>query len=418
MDFEVPESIRQTLADLDAFVAAEIAPLQAQDDNQRFFDHRREHARTDWERGGLPAAEWEALLREARRRADAAGWWRWALPRELGGHEAGNLEMALIREHLTAQGLGLHCDLQNEFCVVGNHPTLLMIRDFGSVEQRAEFLEALASGEKRLAFALTEPAHGSDATFLETTATQHGDDWVIAGRKRWNTGVHVATHDIVFARTSGNPGDARGITAFIVPMDSPGVAVGPYLWTFNMPTDHAEVAFDGVRVPASAVLGEVGGGLDVAQHFVHENRIRQAASSLGAAQFCIDQAVAYANRRIVFGRPLSSNQAIQFPLAELHTEAAMLRQLIRFTAWQLDRRHHMQVSDLVAMCNYRANRLACDAADRAMQTCGGMGYSRHMPFEHIYRHHRRYRITEGSEEIQLRRVAQRLFGYDRGAARG
>jgi len=418
MDFEVPESIRQTLADLDAFVAAEIAPLQAQDDNQRFFDHRREHSRTDWERGGLPAAEWEALLREARRRADAAGWWRWALPRELGGHEAGNLEMALIREHLTAQGLGLHCDLQNEFCVVGNHPTLLMIRDFGSVEQQAEFLEALASGEKRLAFALTEPAHGSDATFLETTATLHDGDWVIAGRKRWNTGVHVATHDIVFARTSGDPGDARGITAFIVPMDSPGVAVGPYLWTFNMPTDHAEVAFDAVRVPASAVLGEVGGGLDVAQHFVHENRIRQAASSLGAAQFCIDQAVAFANQRIVFGRPLSSNQAIQFPLAELHTEAAMLRQLIRFTAWQLDRRHHMQVSDLVAMCNYRANRLACDAADRAMQTCGGMGYSRHMPFEHIYRHHRRYRITEGSEEIQLRRVAQRLFGYDHGRPRG
>jgi alkylation response protein AidB-like acyl-CoA dehydrogenase len=165
------------------------------------------------------------------------------------------------------------------------------------------------------------------------------------------------------------------------------------------------------------VFGEVGHGLDLAQHFVHENRIRQAASSLGAAQYCINTAVAYANERITWGRPLSRNQAIQFPLVELHTEAAMLRQLIRSTASSMDRHHHMEVTHLVAMCNYRANRLVCDAADRAMQTCGGLGYSRHMPFEHIYRHHRRYRITEGSEEIQMRKVGQHLFGLG-AASRG
>jgi len=98
---------------------------------------------------------------------------------------------------------------------------------------------------------------------------------------------------------------------------------------------------------------------------------------------------------------------------ELHTEGEMLRQLIRFTAWSLDRHHHMEVTHLVAMCNYRANRFACNAADQAMQTCGGMGYSRHMPFEHIYRHHRRYRITEGSEEIQIRKIGQHLFKIGR-----
>ena len=117
------------------------------------------------------------------------------------------------------------------------------------------------------------------------------------------------------------------------------------------------------------------------------------------------RSVAYAKDRKTFGKPLATNQAIQFPLVELHTEAEMLRGLVRKTAWQLDREHHMEVSDMVAMCNYRANRLVCDAADRAMQVHGGIGYSRHMPFEHIYRHHRRYRITEGSEEIQMRRVA-------------
>ena len=113
-------------------------------------------------------------------------------------------------------------------------------------------------------------------------------------------------------------------------------------------------------------------------------------------------------------KQLSINQGIQYPLVEMHTQAAMLRQLIRETAWRLDQRHHMEVTHQVAMCNYRANRLACDAADRGMQTCGGMGYSRHMPFEHIYRHHRRYRITEGAEEIQMRKVAQHLFGFGRG----
>ncbi|HEY3139934.1 MAG TPA: acyl-CoA dehydrogenase family protein [Acidimicrobiales bacterium] len=413
MDFDIPPEIQATLDDLDAFIEREIRPLEQQDDNIRFFDHRREYARTDFEAGGVPRSEWEALLAEMRRRADTAGWLRWALPEEFGGHGAGNLEMAIIREHLALKGLGLHNDLQNESSIVGNFPTVLMMRDFGTDSQRAEWMPGFLDGTRRLAFGLTEPNHGSDATFLETTAVADGDEWVITGRKRFNSGLHHATHDIIFARTSGEPGSPVGITAFLVPTDAPGFSVDFFWWTFNMPTDHAEVTLDSVRVPSSAVFGRVDHGLELAQHFVHENRIRQAASSLGAGQFCINEAVAYANGRTVWNRPLSTNQAIQFPLAELHTETAMLRQLVRFTAWQLDQRHHMEVTHLVAMCNYRSNRLACDAADRAMQTCGGIGYSRHMPFEHIYRHHRRYRITEGAEEIQIRKVAQNLFGLGR-----
>jgi alkylation response protein AidB-like acyl-CoA dehydrogenase len=413
VDFDIPPEIQATLDDLDAFIEREIRPLEQQDDNIRFFDHRREYARTDFEAGGVPRSEWEALLAEMRRRADTAGWLRWALPEEFGGHGAGNLEMAIIREHLALKGLGLHNDLQNESSIVGNFPTVLMMRDFGTDSQRAEWMPGFLDGTRRLAFGLTEPNHGSDATFLETTAVADGDEWVITGRKRFNSGLHHATHDIIFARTSGEPGSPVGITAFLVPTDAPGFSVDFFWWTFNMPTDHAEVTLDSVRVPSSAVFGRVDHGLELAQHFVHENRIRQAASSLGAGQFCINEAVAYANGRTVWNRPLSTNQAIQFPLAELHTETAMLRQLVRFTAWQLDQRHHMEVTHLVAMCNYRSNRLACDAADRAMQTCGGIGYSRHMPFEHIYRHHRRYRITEGAEEIQIRKVAQNLFGLGR-----
>jgi alkylation response protein AidB-like acyl-CoA dehydrogenase len=349
-----------------------------------------------------------------RKLADAAGWLRYALPAALGGQDGSNLDMAVIREHLAARGLGLHNDLQDESSIVGNFPSLLVMERFGTDAQRAEWCPAMLAGERSLAFGLTEPGHGTDATWLETTATRDGDTWVINGAKRFNTGVHRATHDLIFARTSGRAGDARGITALLVPVGAPGFEIPFYWWTFNMPTDHAEVTLRDVRVPADAVLGEVDAGLDIAQAFVHENRIRQAASSLGAAQYCINEAVRYAKERLVFGRPLAVNQAIQWPLVELQTEAQMVRLLVRSTAAELDREHHMAVSDHVAMANYRANRLACEAADRAMQVCGGLGYTRHMPFEHIYRHHRRYRITEGSEEMQMRRVAQRLFGFGRG----
>ena len=413
MDFTIPDEIQSTLDQLDEFIEREIKPLERADDNMRFFDHRREWARTDFDNGGVPRADWEELLREMRRRADAAGWLRLALPAEFGGRDASNLEMAIIREHLAAKGLGLHNDLQNESSIVGNFPTVLMMRDFGTPEQIAGWMPGFLDGTRRLAFGLTEPNHGSDATYMETTAVRDGDEWVLNGMKRWNSGLHHATHDIIFARTSGQPGDPKGISAFLVPTDATGFKVEFFWWTFNMPTDHAEVSLTDVRVGADAVFGTIDSGLELAQHFVHENRIRQAASSLGAAQFCIAEAVAYANSRVTWGKKLSTNQGIQFPLVELHTEAAMLRQLVRYTAWMLDHKHHMEVTHLVAMCNYRANRLACDAADRAMQTCGGVGYSRHMPFEHIYRHHRRYRITEGSEEIQMRKVGQHLFGFGR-----
>ena len=409
MDFTLPDHLPGVLAEMDAFIEEEIKPLERE--HMQYFDQRREYARTDWENDGIPARAWEDLLGEMRKRADKAGWLRYGLPSQFGGRDGTNLDMAVIREHLAHKGLGLHNDLQDESSIVGNFPQVIMMDRFGTDAQKAEWTEALITGERSMAFGLTEPKHGSDATWLETRAEPDGDGWVINGAKRFNTGVHRATHDLVFARTSGEPGQARGITAFLVPTDTPGFTVPYYWWTFNMPTDHGEVELRDVRVPGDAVLGEVDRGLEVGQTFLHENRIRQAASSLGAAQYCIDRAVGYANDRSVFGKPLAVNQAVQWPLVELQTEAQMVRLLVYYAATQLDGNHHMEVSDKVSMANYRANRLVCEAADRAMQVFGGVGYSRHEPFEHIYRHHRRYRITEGAEEIQIRRVAQRLFGF-------
>ena len=418
MDFTIPSDIKSLLDDLDQFIADVIRPIENEDDNIRFFDHRREDARTDWERDGLPNEEWEALLVRMKREADAAGFLRWHLPKRFGGKDGTNLGMAIVRDHLARKGLGLHNDLQNESSIIGNFPTVLMMEKFGTKAQQTEWIPKLLEGSARIGFGLTEPLHGSDATWMETTATRDGDEWVISGEKYWNTGLHHATHDYIFARTSGNPGEGHGITCFIVPVNTPGFKVEEFMWTFNMPTDHAHVRLTEVRVSNDDILGDEGRGLQTAQLFVHENRIRQGASSVGAGLHCIDTAVDYVNNRTTFGKPLSQNQAIQFPLAELYTEAEMIRALIWKTAWQMDEGvDYMEITDRVAMCNYRGNRFCCDAADRAMQTCGGNGYSRNMPFEHIYRHHRRYRITEGAEEIQIRKVAGKLFGYA-GRAKG
>ena len=309
----LPTHIREYISELDTFIEQEILPLQNSDDNQRFFDHRREDSRTNWDDRGLPTAEWEALLREMRRRADAAGHFRYALPAEFGGRDGTHLAMAAIREHLAHRGLGLHNDLQNESSIVGNIPQVLMFRDFGSEEQKQEFVPAILEGRARIAFGLTEPEHGSDATWMETTAKPEVRDgksgWLINGEKTWNTGIHVANYDMIFARTSGVVGKHRGITCFLVPTSAPGFEVLEYLWTLNMPTDHAHIRLQDVWVEDTAILGGEGNGLQVAGHFLHENRIRQAASSLGAAQYCIDQSVKYARERKPFGKPLSINQA-------------------------------------------------------------------------------------------------------------
>ncbi len=410
-NFNLPEELVRYLKTLDDFIEKEIKPLEEQDDNIRFFDHRREDARTDWDRDGLPNADWEALLHEAKRRADKAGHFRYPLPREYGGQEGTNLGMAVIREHFATKGLGLHNDLQNEHSIVGNNVGVLLMLAYGSPQQKDEWIEDLLQGRRRFAFGITEPNHGSDATHMETTAVRDGDDWIINGEKTWNTGIHTASHDLIFARTSGNAGDGYGITCFLVPTDTEGFKVEEFLWTFNMPTDHAHISLTQVRVPHSSILGEEGRGLQVVQHFFNENRIRQAASSLGAAQYCINEAVAYAKERKPFGKALATNQGIQFPLVELQTQCEMLRALIHKTAWMMDEYGAFSVSDKVSMCNYWANRLCCNAADQAMQVHGGMGYSRYKAFEHIYRHHRRYRITEGAEEIQMRRVAGYMFGF-------
>jgi alkylation response protein AidB-like acyl-CoA dehydrogenase len=241
MNFQLPPDLVQYLSDLDAFVDREIKPLQNENDNNRFFDHRRENARTDWDNGGLPRPEWEELMHEAVRRADKAGFYRFSLPKEFGGSQpegsngrGANLWMAVIREHLAAKGLGLFNDLQTEHSVVGNFPDVVMVRDFGSPQQKEELIKGRLAGKVKITFGLTEPLHGSDATWMETNAVPETRDgvmgWKINGAKKWQTGMHKATHCFIFARTSGKNGQTGGISCFIVPPTTPGFKIESYEW--------------------------------------------------------------------------------------------------------------------------------------------------------------------------------------------
>lgn len=295
-----------------------------------------------------------------------------------------------------------------------------MLDRYGRDDQKA-MIDGSIKGKYRITFGLTEPHHGSDATHMETRAVPATRDnvkgWIINGEKMWTTGMHVATHCALFARTSGNDGDARGITCFLVPAKSPGVKVEEYMWTFNMPTDHPRVSFTDVFVPEDALFGEVGRGLSLAQCFVHQNRIRQAASSLGAAVYCINESVKYARERKPFGRALAENQAIQFPLVELATQAEMLRLLIRKTAWEMDQLTEEQIertlSDRVSMCNYWANRLCCRSArsrhagPRRHGLFTPQAVRAHLPPPPAISHHRRQR---GNPDAESGGIPVRLYG--------
>ena len=239
MNFSIPDDLKQYLADLDRFIDDKITPLQHKDDNNRFFDHRREHARTDWDNGGLPRKEWEELLAESRRLADEAGFYRLSLPKQYGGQNSAdgrgsNLWMAVIREHLAAKGLGLFNDLQTEHSIVGNFPDVIMLMNFGNEQQKKDFIPLRLEGKFRMTFGLTEPGHGSDATHMATKGLPETRDgvkgWLLNGYKRWQTGMHHATHCSVFARTSGKDGEIKGISCFVVPIDTPGLKAESYEW--------------------------------------------------------------------------------------------------------------------------------------------------------------------------------------------
>jgi acyl-CoA dehydrogenase len=270
---------------------------------------------------------------------------------------------------------------------------------FGTDEQKKLWLGRIASGEVVASFALTEPGAGSNPAGLRTWARRDGGDWVVDGQKRFITNAPVADLFVVFARTADPAPGAPGISVFLVPADTPGVTVGPKdakmgqegAWT-------ADVSFDGVRVPADAMVGDEVSGYRAAMTSLARGRLHIAALAVGSAQRALDESVAYAAATTQGNEPIGSFQLVQAMIADQYTGVAAGRALVREAARAYvsgaDRRIAPSAAKLFC------TEMACQVADLAVQIHGGTGYMREVPVERIYRDVRLLRLYEGTSEIQ------------------
>jgi alkylation response protein AidB-like acyl-CoA dehydrogenase len=284
----------------------------------------------------------------------------------------------------------------------------LPITLFGSEELKQRFLPRCASGEWSPAFALSEPEAGSDPGGMRTRAVKDGDAWVIDGTKNWITNLGIADFYVVFAVTDREAGHSRGITAFVVEADRPGLSVGKLehkLGIRGSPT--GQPIFEGVRVPDENVIGEPGQGFKVAMATLDRSRLGVAAQALGIAQGATDFAAAYARERRQFGQPISSFQAIQFKLADMETQCAAGRELLYQACAKIDR-GDPDVGKYSAMAKLFCSDVAMRVTVEAVQVLGGYGYVKDYPVERMMRDAKITQIYEGTNEIQRLVIARSL----------
>lgn len=283
-----------------------------------------------------------------------------------------------------------------------------MIDTNATEAQRQEWLPRLVTMRDLGAYCLTEPGAGSDAAAITTSAIADGDDYVLTGVKQFISGAGEASVYVVMART-GEPG-AKGITAFLVPADAPGLSFGPNEQKMGwnaQPT--RQVILGEVRVPAAAILGELGGGFRIAMKGLNGGRVNIAACSLGGAQWALDRAVRYVHERFTFGEALAERQSVVFTLADMATELQAARALVRDAARAIDE----GAPDAAAQCAM-AKRFATDAgfdvANRALQLHGGYGYLHEYGIEKVVRDLRVHQILEGTNEIMRVIIGRAVVG--------
>ncbi|NLU73340.1 acyl-CoA dehydrogenase [Streptomyces sp. HNM0575] len=286
-----------------------------------------------------------------------------------------------------------------------------MIDRYGEEAQRARWLPALCSMEALGSYCLTEPEAGSDAAALKTRAARDGDDYVLSGVKQFISGAGASQTYVVMARTGG--AGPRGVSAFVVQRDDPGVSFGPNEQKMGwnaQPT--RQVILDGVRIPADRRLGAEGEGFRIAMSGLNGGRLGIAACSLGGAQSALHSGQTYLADREAFGAPLLNAQALRFRLADMATELAAARALVRQAAEALDR-NDPEAPHLCAMAKRFATDTGYSVADRALQLHGGYGYMTEYGIEKIVRDLRVHQILEGSNEIMRLIVARGLTGAAR-----
>lgn len=319
-------------------------------------------------------------------------------PEEVGGAGADNLSYVLVIEELarvcasTAVIVSAHTSL-------GTWP----IYQFGTEAQKDKYLPKMTSGEWIGAFALTEPGAGTDAAAGKTTAVLDGDEWVLDGSKIFITNGGYADVYIVTAMTDASKG-TKGISAFIVEKDAPGFAVGEKEHKMGIKASSTTpLYFSNCRIPKDAILGEPGQGFKVAMQTLDGGRIGIAAQALGIAQGALDAATKYAKERVQFGKPIASQQAIQWMIADMATQIEAARLLVYRAA--LNKDNGLPYSKEAAMAKLFAAETASSVASKAVQIHGGYGYTENYPVERAMRDAKITEIYEGTSEVQRMVIA-------------
>jgi alkylation response protein AidB-like acyl-CoA dehydrogenase len=323
------------------------------------------------------------------------------VPEQWGGSDTGYVAYAMALEEIAA-GDGACSTIMSVHNSVGCVPILR----FGNEQQKAQFLTPLAMGSMLGAFALTEPQAGSDASSLKARARLDGDHYVLNGSKQFITSGQNAGVVIVFAVTDPEAGK-RGISAFIVPTDSPGYQVARVEDKLGQhASDTCQIVFDNVRVPVANRLGAEGEGYKIALANLEGGRIGIASQAVGMARAAFEVARDYANERQSFGKPLIEHQAVAFRLADMATKIAVARQMVLHAAALRDAGRPALVE--ASMAKLFASEMAEKVCSDALQTLGGYGYLSDFPLERIYRDVRVCQIYEGTSDIQRMVIARNL----------
>lgn len=350
------------------------------------------------------AAEWDREQRfphEALAEMAELGFFGMLVPEQWGGCDTGYLAYAMALEEIAA-GDGACSTIMSVHNSVGCVPIL----QFGSERQKARFLEPLASGAMIGAFALTEAQAGSDASNLKTRARRDGDHYVINGSKQFITSGQNAGVVIVFAVTDPEAGK-RGISAFLVPTDTPGYRVTRVEHKLGLhASDTCQLSFDDVRIPADHLLGTEGQGYKIALANLEGGRIGIASQAVGMARAAFEVARDYARERESFGKPLIEHQAVAFRLADMATQIAVARQMVWHAANLRDQ--GLGALSEASMAKLFASEMAEQVCSSALQTLGGYGYLNDFPLERIYRDVRICQIYEGTSDIQRMVIARHL----------
>lgn len=344
-----------------------------------------------------------------RRLADG-GWVGIAIPDEFGGGGQGITEASIMVEEIAASGAAMNGCSAIHLSIFGMEP----VRRHAAAELAAEVLPRVASGELHVAFGVTEPDAGTDTTAITTRAVRDGDVYVVTGAKVWTTKASLCEMCLLLVRTTpldqcANPTD--GLTLLLVDLQQPEVDIRPIDKLGRNAVVSCEVRYDGLRVPVSRRVGEEGKGFRYVLDGLNPERILIASEALGIGKVALRRAVAYANERVVFDRPIGKNQGIAFPLAEAH---------MRLRAAELAIRDASARFDCGQPCGEAANTakfLAADAAffacDHAMQTHGGFGYAREYHVERYWREARLMKIAPVSQEMVCNYIANHVLGLPR-----